>query len=201
MKKFINLSITVYILIGILLLIIPSETFPGFYKPSLMASLAIVSAIFMISPRIIFRKPKDRQSERALLKLQFIITLALIINGLGGLGLYKLYQYGIPYDKFTHLVTPFIFIIGFSHFIRVWFRKNITTSIFASSVLILFGAIAWEFLEAFSDKVIGTNLLGGGTGGIFWDTFWDSVMNVIGITFGIFAAKRDYKKESTGDLL
>ena len=28
-----------------------------------------------------------------------------------------------------------------------------------------------------------------------------SVMNVIGITFGIFAAKRDYKKESTGDLL
>src|SRR3989338_5443493 len=160
MKTFINLSIAVYILIGISLFVIPSETFPDFYKPSLMATLAIVSAIFMLSPRIIFRQPRDEESERALLKLQFITTIALIINGLGGLGLYKLYQYGIPYDKLTHLITPFIFVIGFSHFIRVWFRKNITTSIFASSVLILFGAIAWEFLEAFSDKVIGTNLLG-----------------------------------------
>ena len=201
MKTFINLSIAVYLLIGILLLIIPSETFPGFYKPSLMASLAIVSAIFMISPRIIFRKPKGEQSERALLKLQFIITLALIINGLGGLGLYKLYQYGFPYDKFTHLVTPFIFVIGFSHFIRVWFGKNIVTSISISSVLVLIGGIAWEFMEAFADKIIGTNLLGGGTGGIFWDTFWDSLMNVFGIGLGILAAKHGLKKKSTGDLL
>ena len=201
MKTFINLSIAVYLLIGILLLIIPSETFPGFYKPSLMASLAIVSAIFVISPRIIFRKPKDKQSERALLKLQFITTLALVMNGLGGLGLYKLYKYGFPYDKFTHLVTPFIFVIGFSHFIRVWFRKNIITSIFASSVLVLFGAIAWEFLEAFSDRVAGTNLLGGGSGGIFWDTFWDSAMNLFGIGFGILAAKRGLIKKSTNDLL
>jgi len=200
MKKFINLSIAVYLLVGILLLVIPSETFPGFYNPSLMATLAIVSAIFMISPRIIFRKPGGRQREHALLKLQFIITFALIINGLGGLGLYKLYQYDIPYDKFTHLVTSFIFVIGLSYFIRVWFGKNIITSISISSILVLFGAITWEFLEALSDRVVGTNLLGGGTGGIFWDTFWDSVMNLLGISLGIFVAKRDYKKESTGDL-
>ena len=114
--------------------------------------------------------------------------------------MYKLYQYGFPYDKFTHLVTPFIFVIGLSYFIRVWFRKSIATSISISSILVLFGAISWEFLEALSDRVVGTNLLGGGTGGIFWDTFWDSLMNVIGITLGILVAKRDYKKESTGDL-
>ena len=200
MRTFINLSITIYLLVGVLLLIIPSETFPGFYKPSLMASLAIVSAIFMISPRIIFRKPKNEENKRVLLKVQFITTLALIINGLGGLGLYKLYQYGFPYDKFTHLVTPFMFVIGLSHFIRVWFSKDIITSIFASSVLVLFGAIAWEFLEAFSDRVAGTNLLGGGSGGIFWDTFWDSVMNMFGIGLGILAAKHGLKKKSTSDL-
>src|SRR3989344_3529316 len=201
MKTFINLSIAVYLLIGILLFVIPSETLPDFYKPSLMATLAIVSAIFMISPRLIFRKPKDEQSEHALLKLQFITTLALILNGLGGLGLYKLYKYGFPYDKLMHLITPFMFVIGFSYFLRVWFRKNIITSIFASSVLVLFGAIAWEFLEAFSDRVAGTNLLGGGSGGVFWDTFWDSVMNILGIVLGIFMAKRGSKKQSTGDLL
>src|SRR3989338_9270335 len=102
MKTFINLSIAVYLLIGILLFVIPSETLPDFYKPSLMATLAIVSAIFMISPRLIFRKPKDEQSEHALLKLQFITTLALILNGLGGFGFYKLYKYGLPYRSEEH---------------------------------------------------------------------------------------------------
>ena len=92
MKKFINLSITVYILIGILLFVIPSETLPDFYKPSLMATLAIVSAIFMISPRLIFRKPKDEQSEHALLKLQFITTLALILNVLDAFCFFTLHK-------------------------------------------------------------------------------------------------------------
>jgi len=193
MKKFINISIAIYILAGILLLVLPSELYPAFYSPTLMASLAFVSVLLILLPRIVFRVKEENKKE-ALLRIQVTITLGLLINGAGGLGLYELYRYGIPYDKFAHFATPLIFVIGFFYFLRKWFRKSISASIILSSAAVFIGGIMWEFLEAFSDHVIGTSLFGGGTGGAFVDTVGDLSMNILGIIVATLVIKYKLKK-------
>jgi len=192
MRKFINASITIYAAAGILLFTLPREFFPSFYQPVIMGSLALTSGLLIILPRLFFRSGIERK-KKALVWLQGSITLSLLINGAGGLGLYELYQYGIPYDKFAHFMTPLIFVIGLFHFVREWFDRNTFTSLVVSSVVVLLGGVFWEFLESFSDRVIGTSLFGGGTGGAFIDTVLDLSMNVLGVLVGILIIKRRLK--------
>ena len=197
MKTFINFSIAVYVLAGSLLLVIPSGIFPVFYKPTLMASLAFVSAFLIFLPRIIFRKPVDEKKKRALIKFQFLITFILLINGIGGLGLYKLYKIGFEYDKLMHFVSPLLAVLFGSAFISVWFRKNAKIALVITVSLILLGGVLWEILEATSDKFLGTTLLGGGENLIAVDTAKDLFMNVIGTILGaiIFLKKRGLTKK------
>jgi len=193
MKILVNTSIAIYIVVGFILFVLPSETFPAFYNPILMGSLALVSGILIYLPGVIFRT-KDHTKGKALTLMQLVVAVSLLINGAGGLGLYKLYQYGIPYDKFTHFLTPLIFVVGLFYFIKNWFAKSDKTAIITSTILVLLGGVVWEFLEAFSDRAIGTSLLGGGTGGAFWDTFWDTTMNIIGVGVGIVIIRQRLKK-------
>jgi len=193
MKALVNASIIIYIVAGLLLFVLPGDILPAFYNQTLMGSLAFVSGVLIYLPGVLFRS-KDENKNRALTSMQIVIAISLFINGAGGLGLYKLYQYGIPYDKFTHFVTPLLFVIGLFNFIKNRFSKSEKTAILISAGLVLLGAVLWEFLEALSDKAIGTNLLGGGTGGVFWDTFWDTVMNILGVGVGIFVIKIKSKK-------
>ena len=184
MKIFIRTAVAFYVIAGVVLAFADPDVLPVFYQPSVMSTLAFVSALLIVAPRAVFW-PKDENGRRALERLQGIITAGLIINGFGGLGLYKLYRIGFEYDKFAHFVTSLIFTIGLVYFLRDWFGKNFRKAVVFSSLIVLVGGILWEFLEALSDIIFDTNFLGGGTGAIRADTTMDMVMNVVGIAVGI----------------
>jgi len=183
--KTLNLiAVVSYVGAGIALVLVDQSILPTFYQPKVMSTLAFVSAILIVLPQV-FLRPTSEEKRRVLHKLQFAIALGLLINGIGGLGLYELYKYGIPYDKVAHFVTPLIFLFAIFEFTRTWFDKGFALSLEISGAAVFSGGIAWEFLEIFSDSLIGTSLFGGGTGGAIADTVGDLIMNILGIAVGV----------------
>ena len=184
MKIFIRIAVAFYVIAGVVFAFADPDVLPIFYQPSVMSILAFVSALLIVAPRIVFW-PKDDNGHRALERLQGIIAAGLIINGFGGLGLYKLYRIGFEYDKFAHFLTSLIFMVGLTYFLRDWFKKRFAKSVVISGVAVLAGGIVWEFFEVLSDTFFDTQFLGGGTAAIRADTTMDMVMNVVGIAVGI----------------
>ena len=196
MKVFINFSIVIYILIGSVLLLIPSSFLPSFYAPGIMSSLAFVSAFLIVLPQLIFRNQVSEKKKFAVLKLQLFIAGVLLMNGLGGLGLYKLYIVGFEYDKLMHFVGPmFLAFLGFD-FISTWFGKSYKTSAILAGILVILGGFFWEILEATSDIFLGTSLLGGGDGLAASDTIADILMNFLGVLVALAVIKIKTARET-----
>src|SRR3990167_7238482 len=194
MNKFTKSVIVLYILAGLILLFGPKSLFPSFYKLNLMVALALVSIISIWLPSVIFRTQNEIKKQ-AREVLQFNIAVNLLINGAGGLGLYRLYLIGFEYDKLTHFVTPMLLTVGIYTFLRVWYElKHIETLIFVATGIFVAG-IGWEMLEYLSDFFFHTQLLGGGSAQIFKDTAFDMVANTLGImTAGIYIILKKNKK-------
>ena len=193
-NRFLKLVILLYIVAGSVLLLGPESLFPSFYKLNFMASLAFVSVFLMLLPSFIF-KTSDESKKRTRSALESNIGINLLLNGAGGLGLYKLYLIGFEYDKLTHFVTPFLLTVGIYSFLRVWYElKHIETLIFVATGIFVAG-IGWEMLEYLSDFFSDTQLLGGGSAQIFKDTAFDMVANTLGIiTAGIYIILKKNKK-------
>lgn len=185
MNKFIKLTVVIYVLMGVILILVPQNWFPDFYKPNFMAILAFVSAFLIVLPGFIF-KSENARKKHSLEKIQIILAIGLLINGLGGLGLYKLYLIGFQYDKLTHFITPLIFSVGLAYFLEAWFGLTLKKALVFSVAMVIFGSFLWEFLEWFSDYFFDTELLGGGTGQILRDTLFDLMANAVGIFVGVF---------------
>ncbi len=198
MRKFVNFSIFAFVVSGIVLIVTPADILHTFYMPWIMGMFALVSAVIILMPRIIFRKPKSEEKGRALDLFQFTITVALILNGLGSLGLYRLQLTGFQYDKFLHFIIPLLFVIWGVQFVKVWFDLKPGKALVIVGVLVFWGGILWELFEALVDKFLGTAfLLGGGTRGVAFEIMFDVVMNTLGIIVGIafiFWRKRVAKK-------
>jgi hypothetical protein len=196
MKIFTKVAVAIYILAGALLIFGNFSFLPDFYQPVLMGSLALVSAFLILLPRAFFR-PSGEVQERALWRMQTVIAICLLINGAGGLGLYKLYLIGFQYDKLAHFATSLIFTVGLAYFLRDWFGKRFVKSVAISGTAVLIGGFLWELLEAFSDTFLGTQLVGGGTGNIRRDTTIDIAMNGLGILFAVLyiSTKNRLQKE------
>jgi|SRR3989338_405019 len=181
MNKFTKSVIVLYIFAGLILLFGPKSLFPGFYKPNFMAALALVSVILICLPSVIFRT-NDAIKKRAREMLQFNIAINLLINGAGGLGLYRLYLIGFEYDKLTHYVTPFLLVIGFYYFLRKWQDLTHKKALLFVTVGVLVAGFGWEVLEYLSDVLFDTQLLGGGSAQVAKDTIFDVIANILGIT-------------------
>ncbi|MDX1607835.1 MAG: hypothetical protein R3251_01350 [Candidatus Spechtbacterales bacterium] len=178
--KFSRIFFVVYVVVALVLLALPKNILPGFYNIPVMATLALVSAFIIILPRLIF-KPKQKVQERGVAKMQNVLTLSLLINGAGGLGLYKLYQYGFEYDKLMHYATPLILTLGFIYFFRNYSNWPLKKALWRTSFLVFAGGIFWEILEWTSDRLLDTSFVLGG-GGIGWrDTIFDVIANILGI--------------------
>jgi len=189
MKNFIKISIVIYLVVGVALLVLPPDNLPSFYRPGLMASLAFVSALLIVLPRLIFRSGGDEKKSHKLFRLQALVALVLLLNGLGGLGLYKLYVVGFEYDKLMHFVVPMLLtFLGFD-FISTWFGKNRKASALIAGSVVIFGGLLWESLEATSDIFLGTSLLGGGDSLAAVDTIADISMNFLGVTLALAIMK------------
>ena len=117
--------------------------------------------------------------------LQFNIAVNLLINGAGGLGLYRLYLIGFEYDKLTHFVTPMLLTVGIYTFLSIWYEwRNKKTLIFVVAGVLVAG-FGWEALEYLSDVLFDTQLLGGGSAQVARDTTFDVIANILGITTAV----------------
>lgn len=201
MKTFLRITVAVYVLAGIVLALAPEGVLPTFYKQNVMSALAFASAALIMLPAWIFRS-KEPAKQLSLLRLQTVIAAGLLINGAGGLGLYKLYKVGFQYDKLAHFLTALLFTVGLTRFYENWFGKSFKKSLIAAVLLTFFGGILWEFFEFASDRFLGTELLGGGTGLIWEDTTLDVVMNTFGIAIGavyLFRERRAVSELAEGE--
>ena len=184
MNKFTKSVIVLYILAGLILLFGPKSLFPSFYKPNLMVALALVSIISIWLPSVIFRTQNEIKKQ-AREVLQFNIAVNLLINGAGGLGLYRLYLIGFEYDKLTHFVTPMLLTVGIYTFLSIWYEwRNKKTLIFVVAGVLVAG-FGWEALEYLSDVLFDTQLLGGGSAQVARDTIFDVIANILGITTAV----------------
>ncbi|MBI2010655.1 MAG: hypothetical protein HYS89_00205 [Candidatus Colwellbacteria bacterium] len=183
-RLFIKLLIAAYLATAALLFFGNPNWFPEFYRPRLMAILALVSIFIIFLPRMIFHNSDSKAKTKVLDELEGVTAISLFINGLGGLGLYKLYLVGFPYDKLAHLVVSFIFIVALSRFIEIWYGKTFNKALLIAAILVTVTGLGWEVVEVTSDKVLHTQLLGGGSSQILADTVWDIVMDFLGVIFG-----------------
>lgn len=183
-KKFINLSLALMIIAGLALLFGKADWFPNFYLPKFMGFMSFASALLIILPKIIFQ-PQDEKKKEALIKFQFYIALALMLNGLGSLGLFQLYRYGLPYDKMLHFIIPFMITIWLTRFICAWWNWEFKKAIATAAVLIMIGGISWEILEYLSDLLLKTKSFGIYGEYINKDTIMDILFNTFGIITGV----------------
>jgi hypothetical protein len=181
-QRFIQLAIAIYIISGLTLLLGERSWFPNFYNPGFMGTLALASAAAIILPKLVFEKSDDLNKREALLNFQ--VTISLLLNGAGGLGLYQLYQHGFEYDKLMHFLVPAMFTASGARFISIWFGTKIEKALLLSAILVISGSLAWEVFEFLSDWYIGTQTLGFYGEEITKDTIIDIIANTIGIIFG-----------------
>ena len=189
-EKFINFSIVVFIIIGIVLLLGKNSWFPEFYNSVYMGIFSFISALLLYYSKRIFYKLSQVDSE----KLQSIITSALILNGFGSLGLYKLYALGFEYDKLVHFIVPLIFTVNFVGVLNKSRGLTFNQSLIAVSISIFLLGLLWEIFEFSSDILFGTKTFGIYGKEAFRDTVQDILANVLGILAGIFYLKNKNKK-------
>lgn len=196
LRKFIKYSLAVYVFAGIVLFATAEwDTLPDFYMPYLMGLLALVSAFLIVLPQMVLRNRNTPEKEKVLIYFQAAIAFGLLINGAGGLGLYKLYLVGFPYDKLTHFVTPFVFTFAFTYLFKDWFSKSFKYSLISSAILVLIGGFLWEGLEYTSDAFLGTHLFGGGSSEVYADTIGDIIANFLGVFAAIAVLVKKRKSE------
>lgn len=180
---FIRFTIAVFVIAGFVLLFGPSEWFPDFYHPKFMGIWALINALLIAAPVIVF-KSKNPKEMHAAVGLQMGLTLALILNGLGALGFYQLFRWGVPYDKIVHFSASLILTVAFANFVWLWFgvqsKKLIVFVLFFS----LLAGVGWEGLEFSFDFLFGTKTLGLNGEHIIWDSIVDIIMDVFGILLG-----------------
>lgn len=183
-KKFINFSLALMIIAGLALLFGKANWFPSFYQPKFMGFASFASAFLIILPKIIFR-PLGEKKKESLIKLQFYTALALMLNGLGGLGFFQLYRYDLPYDKIVHFIVPLMATIGFTQFVCAWWNWQFKKVVFAVGILTMIGGIGWEIFEYLSDLLLKTKTFGIYGEYINKDTIMDIFFNVSGIITGV----------------
>ncbi|MEK7178164.1 MAG: hypothetical protein AAB721_00695 [Patescibacteria group bacterium] len=184
-KKFVNFSIIAFIIIGIVLLLGKDSWFPEFYNPVYMGVFSFISAFLLYYSKRIFYGLNQNDSGN----LQSVIASALILNGFGSLGLYKLYTVGFEYDKLAHFIVPLIFIVNFVGVLNKSRGLTFNQSLIAVSVSIFLFGLFWEIFEFSSDILFGTETFGIYGKKIFSDTVQDILANVLGIFSGIFYLK------------
>ncbi|MBI4691853.1 MAG: hypothetical protein HY773_00165 [Candidatus Terrybacteria bacterium] len=182
-KKFINFFLASMIAAGLALLFGKSDWFPSFYMPKFMGIASFASALLIILPKIIFR-PADEKKKEALIKLQFYTAVALVLNGLGGLGFFQFYRYGLPYDKIVHFIVSLMATIGLTQFICAWWNWEFKKAITAVIILIMAGGVGWEGFEFLTDFVFKTKTFGIYGEYVNKDTIMDIILNVLGIIAG-----------------
>lgn len=174
----------IFIAAGFFLWFGPRAWFPDFYNPVYNGTMAFLSAFLIIAPRFIFI-PKNQEQKEVVDLIQASIVIALVLSGLGGLGLFKFYEFGFQYDKLIHFLNTGLFMMAMVSLLNRWYKIGFKKSIVLSIVLIYSASIGWELYEYWSDIVWGTQMMGHYGQFIGEDTTGDVIMNCLGIIVAI----------------
>jgi len=179
----------IYAIAIVFLLVIPNHALPDFYKPGFMAGISLLSMLLVALPGWIFTAT-DEKRKKILLSSQVVIAFSVFINGAGGLGLYKLYKIGIPYDKIMHVIVPLMLVYVAVVFAHHWYGVSVTHAIIYAAVAIFLLCVGWEGWEVLQDSLFGTK-----TAGVYGEDYWndttlDILSDAIGIAFGSLLAQR-----------
>ncbi len=184
MQKTIKIISWIFILSGIALLTIGSDRLPDFYNPGYMAGSAFASALAIMAPAWFF-KSEDPRKKKARIELQGFILLAVALNSLGALGLYKISFAVFAYDKFVHFMNPLILVLGLARFGMNWYERNVGAAVKWALIAVLIATIGWEAFEWLSDVLLGTQTMGFYGEAVIRDTIVDSIMNILGIALAV----------------
>lgn len=163
--KFYKLVIAFFVISGLILLLTPHAWWPSFYDLPYMGWAALVCALAIALVPAHFKTP---------------LAVMLLLNASGDMGLYELYNYGVPYDKVIHFASPLIATIT----LRKYFSWKTTVLIVAAF------ALGWELFEFLADAIIKTHLFGVFRHQVLEDTLMDLAMNTIGAILGLWISSR-----------
>jgi len=156
-----------------------------------MAGISTVSVGAVYFFGRIFKTEND--TNKVVEQSQLALAAAIGLNGLGGLGLYKLYQLGIPYDKIMHFVVPLILFMTGISLLKYRFSKTKKTAVIIMALLIFSGSLLWEGIEVLQDRVFGTKTAGVYGEDYEQDTILDIVSDVCGISLAVYLTLRSRK--------
>lgn len=184
-KNFLTFSGITLVLIGVVLLVSPSDWFPVFYSPIFMGVLALLSPFLIYLPRFILKRssPEKRQ---LILNMRTVIAFALIINFAGELGLFQLHRYGFEYDKLAHFTVCMLLAFTLGESLKEWERFRTMKLIGLVLLIVVSTGIFWEALEFISDFLFKTQEWGVYGEHLVWDTAKDIGFNTLGAIAGIF---------------
>lgn len=192
-KHILRVVYIVYAIAVVALLIIPRAWVPDFYRPRFMAGVSTAAAICIALPGWIFR-PDSAHKQLILERCQLAIAFCMLVNGVGGLGAYKLYKYGVEYDKILHFFVSTIFVVGVAYFLVHWFHKSRKFAITFSVLSVVIGGILWEGWEVAQDKMFGTQTAGVYGEDYVRDTTLDVFADIGGSILGAYLILRESKR-------
>ena len=167
----------------------PVNWFPSFYDVRYMGLAAIVSvAAIVILPwilAVLTDAADDKNKKQAINLFQFLLTISIMLNALGDLGLYQLYKIGFQYDKLVHFSSSLLGIfIGAIVLYKLFEIRLSYAAVFALITVIICG-IGWEVFERISDFLFKTHVAGVYASDISNDTKFDLLFDEIGAVSGV----------------
>lgn len=197
-EGFLRYSGATFITAGLALLLFPKEWFPSFYQPAFMGWVALTSPFISYLPEI-FVKAATPKKKRAVLKIRVIITISLLLGGIGELGLYQLHRIGFEYDKFAHFTISLLLTYVCAESVITWKNHFFRKFPWSIPLAVLVAGILWEVLEAVSDMILGTQVWGVYGSAVASDTLWDIFFDTFGILAGMlaFAMRKSNRRART----
>ena len=188
MKRFAIMCFYFLLLGGILMTFLPISWFPKFYDVRYSGWSMLAGALLIYFLPSILRVPADSpnaaKKNRAADLFQFLIALAIIADALGALGLYELYQFGIPYAYILHVCIPLISVILLSIVLNMRFEIHLPYAAVIAFILVLICGIGWEVFENLSDHFLNTHLTGPDQSTSYNTTMLNLIQDTIGALLG-----------------
>ncbi len=188
MKLFVR-SVQFFLLTsGLALILLPKHWLWYVYDVRYTGIAMLIGATILYSlPRFAHVHQSALRAEhknRAVDSLQIFLAIAFTGDALGGLGLYGLYQFGVPYDKVLHFLVPLLAALLLPFILRDRYGWNRTQSIAATFGLVIGSALMWELFEFGADMILHTHLSGELGNYISSDTKYDLLFGGLGAVIG-----------------
>ena len=192
-KAILNFFYGCYFSAIVLFLVLPETIMPDFYKANFMIGTSVLSVALVFIFGYSFSTNSKKQND-VVEYCQAALAVSIGLNGIGGLGLYKLYKVGIPYDKIMHFVIPVILLVFGAYFLVHRLNKTKKYAIIFMVIAIFVGSVLWEGVEVGQDRLFGTKTAGVYGEDYINDTILDIVSAIAGLAVGAYWLTRSRGK-------